>query len=114
MILTFVVWRRSEFLFLNHYSTDSEIAIYSVAFSSVATLLLIPQAIVGVLLPAVATLLGAGATERIRQGFERAIRLLLVLTLPDDRVRDRARAADAAASSTARTSAAPARSSSSC
>jgi len=82
VILTFVVWRRSEFLFLNHYSTDSEIAIYSVAFSSVAALLLIPQAIVGVLLPAVATLLGAGATERIRQGFERAIRLLLVLTLP--------------------------------
>lgn len=82
VILTFVVWRRSEFLFLNHYSTDSEIAIYSVAFSSVAALLLIPQAIVGVLLPAVATLLGAGETERIRQGFERAIRLLLVLTLP--------------------------------
>jgi O-antigen/teichoic acid export membrane protein len=82
VILTFVVWRRSEFLFLNHYSTDSEIAVYSVAFSAVAALLLIPQAIVGVLLPAVATLLGAGATERIRQGFERAIRLLLVLTLP--------------------------------
>jgi O-antigen/teichoic acid export membrane protein len=82
VILTFVVWRRSEFLFLNHYSSDSEIALYSVAFSAVAALLLIPQAIVGVLLPAVATLLGAGATERIRQGFERAIRLLLVLTLP--------------------------------
>ena len=82
VVLTFVVWRRSEFLFLNHYSTDSEIAVYSVAFSSVAALLLIPQAIVSVLLPAVATLLGAGATERIRQGFERAIRLLLVLTLP--------------------------------
>lgn len=82
VILTFVVWRRSEFFFLNHYSSDSEIALYSVAFSAVSTLLLVPQALVGVLLPAVATLLGAGATERIRQGFERAIRLLLVLMLP--------------------------------
>ena len=82
VFLTFVVWRRSELFFLNHYSSDKEIALYSVAFSAVASLLLIPQAIVGVLLPAVATLVGAGATDRIRQGFERAIRLLLVLMLP--------------------------------
>ena len=45
--------------------------------------LLIPQAIVGVLLPAVATLLGAGATDRIRQGLRaRDQELLLVLMLP--------------------------------
>lgn len=82
VVLSLVVWRRSEFLFLNHYSSDSEIAIYSVAFSAVGALILLPQAIVGVLLPAVATLLGAGATDRIRWGFERSIRLLLVMTLP--------------------------------
>jgi O-antigen/teichoic acid export membrane protein len=82
VLLTLVVWRRSEFLFLNHYSSDSQIALYSVAFSAVAALLLVPQALVGVLLPAIATLLGAGATDRIRWGFERAIRLLLVMTLP--------------------------------
>ncbi len=82
VVLTLIVWRRSEFLFLNHYSSDSEIALYSVAFSAVAALLLIPQALVGVVLPAVANLLGAGATDHIRWGFERAIRLLLLLTLP--------------------------------
>jgi O-antigen/teichoic acid export membrane protein len=82
VVLTLVVWRRSEFLFLNHYSSDSQIALYSVSFSAVAALILIPQSIIGVLLPAVATLLGAGAKDRIRWGFERSIRLLLVMTLP--------------------------------
>ena len=82
VVLTLIVWRRSEFLFLEHYSSDAEIALYSVAFSAVAALSLIPQAVVGVLLPAVAALLGAGALDRIRTGFERAIRLLLVMTLP--------------------------------
>ena len=114
VILTFVVWRRSEFLFLNHYSTDYEIAIYSVAFSSVAALLLIPQAIVGVLAA------GRGDAARrgrdgahppgLRAGDQAAPRA----HAPDDRVRDRARPADAAASSTARTSAVPARSSCCC
>ncbi len=80
--LSLVVWRRSEFLFLNHYSSNSQIAIYSVAFSAVGALILLPQALIGVLLPAVATLLAAGATDRIRWGFERSIRLLLVMTLP--------------------------------
>ncbi len=97
VVLTLIVWRRSEFLFLNHYSSDSEIALYSVAFSAVAALLLIPQALVGVVLPAVANLLGAGATDRIRWGFERAIRLLLAPDSADDGGLDRARSPDAAA-----------------
>lgn len=77
-----IVWRRSEFFFLNHYSPNSQIAFYSIAFALVAALVRIPAAMGQVLAPAVATLLGAGAHDRIRTGFSRALRLLLLTTMP--------------------------------
>jgi O-antigen/teichoic acid export membrane protein len=82
IFLTLVVYRRSEFLFLSHYSSDTQIALYSVGFSAVGALLLISQPLVAVALPAVATLWGAGEYDRIRSGYGRATRLLLLLTLP--------------------------------
>jgi O-antigen/teichoic acid export membrane protein len=82
VVLTLIVYRRSEFLFLAHYSSDAQIALYSVGFAAVAALLLISQPLVGVALPAVATLWGAGSHDRIRSGYGRANRLLLLFTLP--------------------------------
>lgn len=81
-LLYLIVWRRSEFFFLNHYSSDSQIAFYSIAFSLVTAVVRLPAAMGQVLAPAVATLLGAGEHERIRRGFSRALRLLVILTLP--------------------------------
>jgi O-antigen/teichoic acid export membrane protein len=81
-LLYLVVWRRSEFFFLERYSTLSEIAMYSVAFAVSNAVAQIPQGLSAVLTPAVAQLFGAGATERIRSGFERAIRLLVLVSLP--------------------------------
>ena len=81
-LLTLIVWRRSEFFFLNHYSADREIAFYSIAFAVVSALVRLPSAMGQVLAPAVATLFGAGAHERIRRGFSRALRLLLIATIP--------------------------------
>ncbi|HEY6836981.1 MAG TPA: oligosaccharide flippase family protein [Gaiellaceae bacterium] len=81
-LLYLIVWRRSEFFFLNHYSTDSEIAFYSIAFAVVSSLVRLPSAMGQVLAPAVATLFGAGAHDRIRRGFSRGLRLLLVVTMP--------------------------------
>ena len=96
VILTFVVWRRSEFLFLNHYSTDSEIAIYSVAFSSVASAA--PDPAGDRRRPA------AGRGHAARRGGDRAHppglragdQAASRAHAPDDGVRDRARPADAA------------------
>jgi O-antigen/teichoic acid export membrane protein len=82
VILTFIIWRRSELFFLNHYSDDAEIAYYSVAFAAVAVVLMLPGAIANVLLPAVATLYGAGNVDRIRSGYGRALRSILLLSLP--------------------------------
>ena len=81
-VLTIVVWRRSEFFFLDHYSTDVQIGLYSVVFAVVAALVQLPDAIAAITLPAVATLSGAGQMDRIRSGFSRALRLVLFATLP--------------------------------
>ena len=81
-VLTIVVWRRSEFFFLDHYSSDAQIAIYSIVFAVVAALVQLPDAIAAITLPAVATLAGAGQDERIRAGLSRALRLVLLATLP--------------------------------
>ena len=77
-----IVWRRSEFFFLQHYSSDRQIAFYSIAFAVATGLVRLPSAMGEVLAPAVATLFGAGAHDRIRSGFSRALRLLILVTLP--------------------------------
>lgn len=82
VLLTLVIWRRSEFFFLEHYSTDTQIALYSVVFAVVAALIQLPDAIAAIALSAVATLSGAGQAERIRAGFSRALRLVCLVTLP--------------------------------
>jgi O-antigen/teichoic acid export membrane protein len=80
--LSFVVWRRSEFFFLGHYSSDSEIAMYSIAFAAAAALTKLPEAAGTVLSPAFATLFGAGALDRMRSGYARAQRFVVRVALP--------------------------------
>jgi O-antigen/teichoic acid export membrane protein len=77
-----VVWRRSEFFFLARYSPPTELAFYSIAFAASSALVKLPQSLALTLLPAVATLFGEGKTDRICAGSRRAMRLLLVLSLP--------------------------------
>jgi O-antigen/teichoic acid export membrane protein len=81
-VLTFIVWRRSELFFLKRYSSDDEIAFYSIAFASVTALTAIPMGLSTVITPAIATLFGAGADARIRSAYARGLRLLLFLGLP--------------------------------
>jgi O-antigen/teichoic acid export membrane protein len=80
--VTLIVWFRSEFFFLAHYASDKEIALYSIAFSAYTALVIIPQSLANAIAPAFATLYGAAAIDRIRQGFGRSMRLLLTATLP--------------------------------
>jgi O-antigen/teichoic acid export membrane protein len=82
VVLALVVWRRSEFLFLDRYASDTELALYSVAFAATAALARLPEAVASVVTPAVATLVGAAHHDRIRAGFGRSLRLLCLLTLP--------------------------------
>jgi O-antigen/teichoic acid export membrane protein len=82
LVLHLVVWRRSELFVLDWTSTDAQIAMYSVAFAVIAAAKQIPSALATTLVPAFATLHGAGERERIGRGFSRGVRLLAVPALP--------------------------------
>jgi len=81
VLLTYVVWSRSEFFFLERYSSQAQIAQYSIAFGAATALLRLSEAAAGVLTPAVANLLGAGESERLRAGVGRSFRLVIQLSL---------------------------------
>ena len=81
-LVSLVVWRRSEFIFLAHYSSDAQIGLYSIAFAMVIALAALPERLSSVLVSAFATLQGASAGDRIRSGFSRSLRLLLIVSLP--------------------------------
>jgi O-antigen/teichoic acid export membrane protein len=82
VVITFVVWRRSEIFVLERLSTDAQIGFYSIAFSAASALTLAFQGLTATLFPATATLHAAGETERIRHGYGRAARLIIVTVLP--------------------------------
>lgn len=80
-VVGLVVYQRTEIFVLAHYRTDTDIARYSVPYSMVTTLLLLPSAASTVLSPAVATLWGARDLDRIRSGVSRSLRLVLLMTI---------------------------------
>jgi O-antigen/teichoic acid export membrane protein len=82
VFLNFIVWRRSELFFLNSFSSDSQIAVYSIAFALVVAMVRLPEALAEVSAPAIATLYGAGEHARIRSGYGRAARLVLIMAVP--------------------------------
>ena len=79
-VIELVVWKRSEFVFLAAYSTDAQIALYSIAFAAANALTRMPEVITAVTMPAVATLAGAGRYDRIKSGYWRGLRMLILVT----------------------------------
>jgi O-antigen/teichoic acid export membrane protein len=82
ILLDVFVNKRSELFFLQALSTDEQLAYYSVGFGVIAATMSIPQAVAGIVMPAVATLAGAGQMDRIRSGCITALRLMVHLTVP--------------------------------
>ena len=82
VVLNLVVNQRSELFFLEHYSSNRQIALYSIAFSATAALTAISAGIGAVLTPSIATLAGSREFARIRRGFSRVLRLGLLFSLP--------------------------------
>lgn len=76
--LTLVVFRRSEFFFLAHYSSNAEIALYSVAFAASAVLAALPERLGGIASSSFAALFGAGDHDAMRVGYARARRLFVL------------------------------------
>ena len=82
VLLSLVVLQRSEIIFLQRFTDDVQIALYSIPFSAVETLNLVPAALGIAAASAFAALFGAHAHERMRDGFGRAVRLTLLMTVP--------------------------------
>jgi O-antigen/teichoic acid export membrane protein len=82
VVLGLVVLQRSEIIFLQRFTDDVEIALYSLPYSAVEMLNLFPAMLAVAAASAFATLFGAQAHDRIQRGFGRACRLTVLLTLP--------------------------------
>jgi O-antigen/teichoic acid export membrane protein len=82
VVLTFMVAQRSELFFLDRQSSDAQIAFYSVAFSATTILVSLLIGMTNVFSPTFARFLGAGQIDRIRSGYSRALRLLILLAMP--------------------------------
>jgi O-antigen/teichoic acid export membrane protein len=81
VLVNFTIYQRTEVFVLARYRTSADIARYTVPFSLITALLLIPTAMATVLAPAFATLLGSGERDRMRVGYSRVLRLISRLTL---------------------------------
>lgn len=81
VVINLVVYRRTELFFLERYSSYSQIALYSVPFSAIETLILLPRMLGIIVGPAVATLFGAGEFDRISASYGRALRTLIPVVI---------------------------------
>jgi O-antigen/teichoic acid export membrane protein len=81
-VLTQIVAKRIEFLFLGAYSSGSEIAAYSIAVMVVSAGSVLPAALAGAAMPAVAAANGAGDVERVRSSLTRGLRVTAMASLP--------------------------------
>ena len=82
VLLTLVVYLRTELFFLNHFSSDVQIAHYAIASSALTILLAAPLALGIALGPALSNLHGAGEFDRIRVGYSRVLRVSILVSLP--------------------------------
>ncbi|MDQ1703778.1 MAG: hypothetical protein QOF18_144 [Frankiaceae bacterium] len=80
--LAYVVWQRSEFFFLDRYSSARQIAMYSIAFATVLGLQRLPESLTQTLVPSLAVLIGAGERERLAVAVSRSLRLLWTASVP--------------------------------
>ncbi len=83
VVLDAIVWERFGILFLSIFSTSKEIAFYNVAFIlSSRTIILLPGALTGILLPAMSEVYGTGDKEELARVHSNSTRYLAMLAFP--------------------------------
>ncbi len=80
-LLTQVVDRRVELVFLDAYRSAEEVAHFSVAFNVVGIALVLSTALISAAMPAIAAAHGAGEVERVDQALGRVLRIVVTLAL---------------------------------
>ena len=83
LLLDAIIWERFGIFFLSIYSTPSEIAFYNVAFIfSSRTMILLPGALTGILLPAMSEVYGGGDKQELARVHSNSTRYLAMLAIP--------------------------------
>ncbi len=83
LLLEALLWERFELLFLGAYSTEDQIAFYSLGFNLASkVILLLPGALAGILLPSMSEAYGGGKVERLKNIHYNSTRYLALLSLP--------------------------------
>jgi O-antigen/teichoic acid export membrane protein len=81
-VLETLVWERSEIFFLKLWVPSQEIAFYSLAAGLASRAMIVPAIFVGALLPALASLHGAGDDAEFRRVYRAALRSVALVGAP--------------------------------
>jgi O-antigen/teichoic acid export membrane protein len=81
-VLDAFVWNRSEVFFLGLHGTAAEIAFYSLAYGLATRMMVLPEVIVGALLPAFSALDGRHDHHRFRDVYRSALRYVALIGVP--------------------------------
>jgi O-antigen/teichoic acid export membrane protein len=82
LLLEMLVWDRTEIFFLRLYVSSGELAFYSLAYGLAGRLIVLPNIVVGPLLPALAALHGTGDGVEFRRVYRRAVRYAMLVAAP--------------------------------
>jgi O-antigen/teichoic acid export membrane protein len=80
-LITQIVERRIELVFLDHYYDGREIAMYSVAFNVVGIAIMICVSLISASIPAIAASYGASLGHRVEASFSRGMRVVVTMGL---------------------------------
>jgi O-antigen/teichoic acid export membrane protein len=82
VLLEMLVWDRTEIFFLRLYVSSGELAFYSLAYGLASRLIVLPNIVVGPLLPALAALYGTGDGPEFQRVYRRAVRYAMLVAAP--------------------------------
>jgi O-antigen/teichoic acid export membrane protein len=82
ILLSMIVWQKSEIFFLKLYSTSEDIAFYSIAFNMVMILISLATLFATVIFPVLSNFHGAGNVEGVKNIYNKSIKAVFIFYLP--------------------------------
>lgn len=82
VLLSLIVWQKSEIFFLKMYSTSDAIAFYSIAFNAVLILTTLASLFAAVIFPVLSNFHGAGYTQGVQNIYATSIKAVVIFYLP--------------------------------
>jgi len=82
ILLSMIVWQKSEIFFLKMYSTSEAIAFYSIAFNTVMILTTLASLFAAVIFPVLSNFHGAGYTQGVQNIYAKSIKAVIIFYLP--------------------------------